>query len=202
MVQAIGGRWHIEEDLQAGKDLGLDHYEVRSYRSAATLGWYRHITLVLLASAFLVGITVQSHLTAAAPQQSVACPALIPLTTSEARHPLSHLFWPAPTSAPLICQLVLVAAHPPILGWLLSSSSPRESRLTLCVEPPGLPRKSPGSLPWSSPGNLPEHWFGKNSREFARKCARLALVFVACLTRKEIPHDVCVGGPGDDTPGH
>jgi SRSO17 transposase len=37
MVQAIGARWHIEEDLQACKDLGLDHYEVRSY-----LGWYRH----------------------------------------------------------------------------------------------------------------------------------------------------------------
>lgn len=99
MVQAIGGRWHIEEDLQAGKDLGLDHYEVRSY-----LGWYRHITLVLLASAYLVGITVQSHLSASAPQQSAACPALLPLTTSEARHLLAHLFWPAPTSAPLICH--------------------------------------------------------------------------------------------------
>jgi len=99
MVQAVGARWHIEEDLQAGKALGLDHYEVRSY-----LGWYRHITLVLLASAFLVGITVQSHLTASAPQESAACPALIPLTTSEARHLLAHLFWPPPTSAPLVCH--------------------------------------------------------------------------------------------------
>ncbi len=62
MVQAIGARWHIEEDLQAGKALGLDHYEVRS-----SLGWYRHITLVLLAAAFLLGITVQSHLTDSAP---------------------------------------------------------------------------------------------------------------------------------------
>ena len=99
MVQAVGGRWHIEEDLQAGKALGLDHYEVRSY-----LGWYRHITLVLLASAFLVSITVQSHLTTAAPQESVTCTALIPLTPSEARHLLAHLIWPAPTGAPLICQ--------------------------------------------------------------------------------------------------
>src|SRR5207248_1512662 len=47
MVQAIGARWHIEEDLHACKALGLDHYEVRSY-----LGWYRHLTLVLLAAAF------------------------------------------------------------------------------------------------------------------------------------------------------
>jgi SRSO17 transposase len=100
MVQAVGGRWHIEEDLQAGKALGLDHYEVRSY-----LGWYRHVTLVLLAAAFLVGITVQSHLTdSAPPAEPAACPPLIPLTPSEARHLLAHLIWPAPTGAPLICQ--------------------------------------------------------------------------------------------------
>src|SRR6266568_2913126 len=99
MVQAIGARWHIEEHLQAGKALGLDHYEVRSY-----LGWYRHITLVLLAAAFLVDITVQSHRSASASQESAACPALIQLTTSEARHLLAHLFWSAPTSAPLICH--------------------------------------------------------------------------------------------------
>jgi len=100
MVQAIGARWHIEEDLQAGKALGLDHSEVRSY-----VGWYRHITLVLLAAAFLLGITVQSHLTESAPPAEPAAGApLIPLTPSEARHLLAHLFWPAPTCAPLICQ--------------------------------------------------------------------------------------------------
>jgi SRSO17 transposase len=99
MVAAIGARWRIEEDLEATKALGLDHYEVRSY-----LGWYRHLTLVLLAYAFLVDITVHSHLTTAAQQESVACPPLIALSTSEARHLLAHLFWPAPTSAPLICQ--------------------------------------------------------------------------------------------------
>jgi SRSO17 transposase len=99
MVAAIGARWRIEEDLEATKALGLDHYEVRSY-----LGWYRHLTLVLLAYSFLLDITVHSHLTTAAQQESVACPPLIALSTSEARHLLAHLFWPAPTSAPLICQ--------------------------------------------------------------------------------------------------
>jgi SRSO17 transposase len=92
MVQAIGARWHIEEDLQASKDLGLDQYEGRSY-----VGWYRHITLVLLAYAFLVSICVQA--TRPLPAQ-----ALIPLTPSEVRHLLARLIWPAPTSAPLICQ--------------------------------------------------------------------------------------------------
>jgi SRSO17 transposase len=99
MVQAIGARWHIEEDLEASKALGLDHYEVRSYA-----GWYRHLTLVLLAYAFLVELCVQNHLADTAHQEPAACPPLIPLTTSEARHLLAHLFWPPPTSAPLICQ--------------------------------------------------------------------------------------------------
>jgi len=37
MVQALGARWHIEEDFENTKDMGLDHYEVRSW-----IGWYRH----------------------------------------------------------------------------------------------------------------------------------------------------------------
>jgi hypothetical protein len=102
MVQAIGARWHVEEDLQACKALGLDQYEVRSY-----LGWYRHLTLVLLAYAFLVHICVQAPrpLPPAVQDQSMEpAPALIPLTPSEVRHLLTHLIWPAPTCAPLICQ--------------------------------------------------------------------------------------------------
>jgi SRSO17 transposase len=102
IVQAIGARWHIEEDLQASKALGLDQYEVRSYR-----GWYRHITLVLLASAFLVSICVQASCPLPVPAEDPIArpsPALIALTPSEVRHLLAHLIWPAPTCAPLICQ--------------------------------------------------------------------------------------------------
>jgi SRSO17 transposase len=102
IVQAIGARWRIEEDLEVSKDLGLDQYEVRSY-----LGWYRHVTLVLLAYAFLVGICVHENQQLPAPEPADgALPAqpLIPLSTSEVRHLLARLIWPAPTSAPLICQ--------------------------------------------------------------------------------------------------
>ena len=91
MVRAIGARWRIEEDLQTSKALGLDQYEVRSCG-----GWFRHITLVLLAAAFLLRLTLQ---------QSVSGPPaapLIALTLSEARHLLSHLFFPPPTSVPLL----------------------------------------------------------------------------------------------------
>lgn len=102
MVQAIGARWRIEEDLEANKDLGLDHYEVRSY-----VGWYRHITLVMLATAFLVGICVQENPPLPAEHEAPLAPpvqALIALTTSEVRHLLARLIWPAPSGALLICQ--------------------------------------------------------------------------------------------------
>jgi len=102
IVRAIGARWRIEEDLQANKDLGLDQYEVRSY-----VGWYRHITLVLLAAAFLVSICVHQSPPLAAPSPTpvaMPAPAVIALTTREVRHLLARLFFPAPTSAALICQ--------------------------------------------------------------------------------------------------
>lgn len=49
IVRAAGTRWTIEEAFNLAKgQVGLDHYEVRSWR-----GWYRHITLALLALAAL-----------------------------------------------------------------------------------------------------------------------------------------------------
>ncbi|MGC9501399.1 IS701 family transposase [Streptomyces sp. WG7] len=49
LVRIAGTRWAIEEAFQAAKnECGLDQYEVRRYP-----GWYRHITLAMLAHAFL-----------------------------------------------------------------------------------------------------------------------------------------------------
>jgi SRSO17 transposase len=49
LVGVAGTRWTIEEGLEALKgEVGLDHYEVRHWD-----GWYRHVTLCLLAHAFL-----------------------------------------------------------------------------------------------------------------------------------------------------
>ncbi len=96
MVSAIGARWHIEEDFENGKDMGLDHYEVRSF-----IGWYRHITLVLVALAFLTGICV-SERCSASPPAPCACPTrlpALPLTVPEVRHLLAQLIWPSPSSA-------------------------------------------------------------------------------------------------------
>ncbi len=50
VVRAAGRRWTIEEAIEEAKgEVGLDHYEVRSWH-----GWYRHVTLALLAHAYLV----------------------------------------------------------------------------------------------------------------------------------------------------
>ena len=49
LVRVAGTRWAIEESFQSAKgEVGLDQYEVRSWH-----GWYRHITLALLAHAYL-----------------------------------------------------------------------------------------------------------------------------------------------------
>lgn len=49
LARAAGARWAIEETFQTSKgETGLDHYQVRQYT-----GWYRHITLSMLAHAFL-----------------------------------------------------------------------------------------------------------------------------------------------------
>lgn len=49
IVRAAGARWTIDDTFKLAKgQVGLDHYEVRSWQ-----GWYRHITLALLALAAL-----------------------------------------------------------------------------------------------------------------------------------------------------
>lgn len=49
MARVAGRRWAIEESFETAKgEVGLDHYEVRSWT-----GWYRHITLAMLAHAYL-----------------------------------------------------------------------------------------------------------------------------------------------------
>ena len=49
-IRLIRGRWPIEQGyLQMKEELGLDHFEGRSW-----LGWHHHVTLVMVAYAFLM----------------------------------------------------------------------------------------------------------------------------------------------------
>lgn len=52
VAQVAATRWIIETEFQTAKgETGLDEYEVRSWR-----GWHHHITLALLAGAFLPSV--------------------------------------------------------------------------------------------------------------------------------------------------
>lgn len=56
LVEVAGSRWTIESGFEQAKgEVGLDQYEVRRYDA-----WYRHITLALLAHAYLVAVRARS----------------------------------------------------------------------------------------------------------------------------------------------
>lgn len=57
LVRVAGTGWTIEECFEEAKGLvGLDQYEVRKWE-----GWYRHVTLVMLAHAYLAVVRQQAN---------------------------------------------------------------------------------------------------------------------------------------------
>lgn len=69
LVRVAGMRWAIEDSFEAAKgEVGLDHYEVRSWQ-----GWYRHITLAMFALAVLAVIR-EKAMKAQAPHTQHASP--------------------------------------------------------------------------------------------------------------------------------
>jgi SRSO17 transposase len=76
IVRAAGARWAIEECFETAKgEVGLDQYEVRSWP-----GWHRHITLAMLAHAYLT--VTRAH---AAQQQESKKGGMLPATTGSLR---------------------------------------------------------------------------------------------------------------------
>ena len=57
LAQVATSRWSIEQCFKEGKgETGLDEYEVRLWHS-----WYRHITLVMMAHAWLASLRRDAH---------------------------------------------------------------------------------------------------------------------------------------------
>src|SRR5215813_8473243 len=57
LVSVEGHRWAIEDSFETAKnELGLDHNETRSWH-----GWYRHVSLVMLAFAMMAAIQHQAN---------------------------------------------------------------------------------------------------------------------------------------------
>ena len=87
LARVAGMRWTVEECFEMAKqEVGLDDYEVRSWQ-----GWYRHITLAMLALAFLVVMRVK--LNASPPPTGNDAPPqpLVDFSVGEIRHLISRL---------------------------------------------------------------------------------------------------------------
>lgn len=85
LIRIAGKRWSIEDGFRAAKgEAGLDEYEVRKWD-----GWYRHITLSLLAHAYLAVLRSAAETAEGSAKggalQSDLCPELIPPTVPEVR---------------------------------------------------------------------------------------------------------------------
>ena len=119
LVRIAGTRWTIEACFEAAKgEVGLDHYEVRSWT-----GWHRHITLAMLAHAYLTIVRkaaiggrsgARSRGRAAAPHRAGGAPAALAagLGTPARSRPgrrLVALAPPAPAARP---PLPLATTHP------------------------------------------------------------------------------------------
>jgi SRSO17 transposase len=70
LAAVAGARWAIEDCFaEAKNETGLDHYQVRRYRA-----WYRHITLSMLAHAFLAVTAAAANRAAASPPEPAQAP--------------------------------------------------------------------------------------------------------------------------------
>ncbi len=84
-----GRRWTIEAAFEAAKgEVGLDHYEVRSWT-----GWHRHMTLALFAQAVLT--VVRTHLA----QQLATMPTVQPAAETAKGGELQQAATPLPPPA-------------------------------------------------------------------------------------------------------
>jgi SRSO17 transposase len=105
LVRVAGSRWIIEACFEAAKgEVGLDHYEVRSWT-----GWHRHVTLAMLALAFLTVVR-----SAAIGGRGSSRPGRRPSALDRARdpHPPGNLGRPVSRSSLRRDRLVSLAKTP------------------------------------------------------------------------------------------
>ena len=105
LVAVAGARWAVEECFQAAKnETGLDHYQVRLYHA-----WYRHVTLSMLAHAFLAVTAAACHPPPPG-QQEPGGPAAIGPATEGARPP-AHTVTPCRHAVPATSSCTMAPAR-------------------------------------------------------------------------------------------
>jgi len=86
LVHVAGTRWAVEDSFQvANGQVGLDHYQVRSWT-----GWHRHTVLAMLALAILTVLVADARQATPSPRHTDG-PELLELTTNEIRHLMNVL---------------------------------------------------------------------------------------------------------------
>ena len=104
LVRIAGTRWSIESLFEQAKgEVGLDHYEVRSW-----VGWHRHVTLAMLALAYLAAVRK-----AAAGGCRPCEPRCRPLAAHGARGQAPALAVGVDAPAQTRCRPALVSVAPP-----------------------------------------------------------------------------------------
>lgn len=84
MVEAFGARWTVEQCFEEAKgEVGLDEYEVRSWH-----GWFRHVSLSMLAMAFLTALraTEEETMLKKSLSRHSRSPSQKPLTQPQSTH--------------------------------------------------------------------------------------------------------------------
>ncbi|MEU7513809.1 transposase [Streptomyces sp. NPDC042898] len=101
LVRVAGSRWSVEECFQAAKgQVGLDHYQVRNWTS-----WHRHVTLAMLALAFLATVAADAAPDRPAdPHHHTRGSNPISLTVPEIRHLFTAVFNPPVVSPARLLQ--------------------------------------------------------------------------------------------------
>src|SRR6266851_2742381 len=119
IVQAIGARWRIEEDLEATKDLGLDQYARAQLPWLVSSSHPRHARLRL--SRWRHGPATSPRLFPGLACCSLSDDPTDPLRNSSSPGPLAVL---CPSLRSSCLSVVPLPARPPVLGRLLPSSAP------------------------------------------------------------------------------
>jgi SRSO17 transposase len=104
LVTVAGMRWSVEEQFQAAKgQVGLDHYQVRTWT-----GWHRHVTLAMLALAFLMAAAAPAAAPPADLWHHARHDGPIALTAAEIRRLFNGLVI-APLQARLVTRLRVIS---------------------------------------------------------------------------------------------
>ena len=74
LARTAGKRWKIEEKFEQAKgETGLDEYEVRKWE-----GWYRHVTLSMVAHAYLSVLRSAAEAEQGAAKKGISDPISVP----------------------------------------------------------------------------------------------------------------------------